>query len=261
MPVLPWESVRIRSLLFLAICPLVAAAQQIPRLEYPQPQFQREHWLNLNGPWEFEFDDGNRGLAEDWAGANKSFSRHITVPFCFESARSGIGDTSFHPWVWYRRAITIPEDWKGRRVLLHFGAVDYRAMVWINGRLAGRHEGGNTPFQFDITRLLKPGSNTLAVRAEDPPTDRYIPRGKQYWEPKSTGIFYTRTSGIWQTVWLESAGDSYLTRVNITPSLDGTVRFDAVIARPAQGLEVVAKIRLEGADIAQCIGRAEGPRA
>src|SRR5882762_10560149 len=174
------ESVLMRCIFLPAVFSLLAAAQQIPRPEFPQPQFQRGHWLNLNGPWEFEFDDGNRGLAEDWAGASKSFSRHITVPFCFESARSGIGDTSFHPWAWYRRGIAIPEDRKGRRVLLHFGAVDYRAIVWINGRLAGRHEGGNTPFQFDITRLLKPGSNTLAVRAEDPPTDRYIPRGKQY---------------------------------------------------------------------------------
>jgi len=251
----------LRLTLSLLVALPFAAGQQIPRPEYPQPQFQREPWVNLNGPWEFEFDDGDRGLTEDWAGSSKSFSRHITVPFCFESARSGIGDTSFHPWVWYRRAFSIPDDWKGRRVLLHFGAIDYRAMVWVNGQLAGRHEGGNTPFQFDITRLLKPGANSVTVRAEDPPTDRYIPRGKQYWEPKSTGIFYTRTSGIWQTVWLESAGDSYLTRVNITPSLDGTVRFDAVIARPAQGLELVAKIRLEGADIAQCIGRAEGPRA
>jgi beta-galactosidase/beta-glucuronidase len=238
-----------------------AAAQPIPRPEYPQPQFQREPWLNLNGVWEFEFDDGNHGLEGDWAAGNKTFSRHITVPFCFESARSGIADTSFHPWAWYRRSVTIPGDWNGRRVLLHFGAVDYRAMVWINGRFAGRHEGGNTPFQFDITDLLKPGANSVTVRAEDPPTDRYIPRGKQYWELKSASIFYTRTSGIWQTVWLEAAGDSYLSHVNITPVLDGTVRFDAAIARPGPGLEFVAKIRYEGAEVAQSSVRAEGPRA
>src|SRR5258708_13133399 len=117
-------------------------------------------------------------------------------------------------------------------------------MVWINGRLAGRHEGGNSPFQFDITHLLKPGANSLTVRAEDPPTDRYIPRGKQYWEPKSTGIFYTRTSGIWQTVWLESAGDRYFTRGNNTPSLHGTLRFHAVISTPPPGPAFVAKIPL-----------------
>ncbi|HET9321966.1 MAG TPA: glycoside hydrolase family 2, partial [Bryobacteraceae bacterium] len=118
-----------------------AAAEPVPRPEYPQPQFQREQWVNLNGPWEFEFDDHNRGLEEGWSAAGKNFSRRITVPFCFESARSGIGDTSFHPWVWYKRSLTIPEGWKSRRVLLHFGAVDYRAMVWVNGRFACRHEG------------------------------------------------------------------------------------------------------------------------
>src|ERR1700690_783571 len=215
----------------------LAAAQEIPRPEYPQPQFQRADWVNLNGGWEFEFDDANKGLDQDWSSGATKFSRKITVPFCFESRRSGIGDTSFHPWVWYRRSISVPDNWKGRRALLHFGAVDYRATVWVNGRLAGRHEGGNTPFQFDITPLLKAGANTLTVRAEDPPTDRYIPRGKQYGEPKSRSIFYTRTSGIWQTVWLEAAGDSYPRGVRITPAMDGNVRFDARLARGAADLE------------------------
>jgi len=250
-----------RALIFFFAAGAIAAAAPVPRPEFPQPQFERERWLNLNGPWTFEFDDANRGLAEDWASAGKHFSRSITVPFCFESKLSGIGDTSFHPWVWYRRDTTIPADWKGRRVVLHFGAVDYRAIVWINGARAGQHEGGNVPFQFDITDLLKPGANNITVRAEDPPTDRYIPRGKQYWEPKSASIFYTRTSGIWQTVWLEATGDNYLLRVRTTPSLDGSVRFDASIARPAPDLEFVAKIRYEGGEIAQTSARAEGPRA
>ena len=250
-----------RVLIVLFAAAAIAAAAPVPRPEFPQPQFEREQWLNLNGPWAFEFDDSNLGLTEDWASAGKHFSRNITVPFCFESKLSGIGDTSFHPWVWYRRSITVPADWKGRRVVLHFGAVDYRAIVWINGARAGQHEGGNVPFQFDITDLLKPGANTITVRAEDPPTDRYIPRGKQYWEPKSASIFYTRTSGIWQTVWLEATRDSYLLQVRTTPSLDGSVRFDASIARPVPGLEFVAKIRYEGADIAQSSGRGEGPRA
>ena len=188
------------------LCLPLLPGQEMPRSEYPQPQFQREAWLNLNGPWEFEFDDQNAGLEENWAGAARKFRRNITVPFCFESARSGIGDTSFHAWVWYRRTVTLPDDWKGRRGLLHFGAVDYHAMVWVNGQFAGEHTGGHTPFRFDITPLAKPGPNVITVRAEDPPTDRYIPRGKQYWEPKSRGIFYTRTTGIWQTVWLEEIG-------------------------------------------------------
>jgi beta-galactosidase/beta-glucuronidase len=212
------------------------AAQEIPRPEYPQPQFEREQWLNLNGRWEFEFDDQNSGISEDWASSSRKFSKTILVPFCFESRRSGIGDTSFHPQVWYRRGISIPESWKGRRVLLHFGAVDYRAKVWLNGRMVGEHEGGHVPFSFDVTAFLKPGANSLTVRAEDPPTDRYIPRGKQYWEPESRGIFYTRTTGIWQTVWMEATGDSYLERVQITPTSDGTVKFEARVARPEQGL-------------------------
>ncbi|MCC6857097.1 MAG: glycoside hydrolase family 2 [Bryobacterales bacterium] len=222
-------------LLFIGIA--VAAAQDVPRPEYPQPQFQREQWINLNGRWEFEFDDQNAGLDQNWAAGNRKFSRAITVPFAFESKLSGIGDTSFHPWIWYRRTFTVPESWKGKRVLLHFGAVDYRAAVWVNGRAAGEHEGGNTPFHFDITPLLQKGANILTVRAEDPPEDRYVPRGKQYWEPKSRGIFYTRTSGIWQPVWLEAAGQSYLRRVRITPSNDGAVRFEALVERSEPGTE------------------------
>jgi beta-galactosidase/beta-glucuronidase len=228
---------------------------QAPRPEFPEPQFQREQWQNLNGSWEFEFDDANAGLDADWAAGNRKFSRTITVPFCFESKASGIGDTSFHPWVWYRRPITIPAEWKGRHVLLHFGAVDYRAMVWVNGKLAGSHEGGNVPFAFDVTPLLKPGANMVTVRAEDPPTDRAIPRGKQYWEPKSRGIFYTRTSGIWQTVWMEPVAETYLERVRITPSLDGTVRFDASISRAPADLEFHAAVKFGSAVVGNTTSR------
>ena len=137
--------------LILSLSLPLGSAPDIPRPEYPQPQFQREAWLNLNGPWEFEFDDGNVGVDQGWASGGHRFTRTITVPFAFESRLSGIGDTSFHPWVWYRRSFSVPAGWKGRRVLLNFGAVDYRAMVWVNGRPAGSHEGGNVPFAFDVT--------------------------------------------------------------------------------------------------------------
>src|SRR5690349_11139641 len=219
-----------------------------PRPEYPEPQFEREQWQNLNGAWEFEFDDANAGLGADWAAGNRKFSRSITVPFCFESKASGIGDTSFHPWVWYRRELIIPDEWKGKQVLLHFGAVDYRAMVWVNGKLAGTHEGGNVPFAFNMTALLKAGPNAIVVRAEDPPVDRTIPRGKQYWEPKSHGIFYTRTSGIWQTVWMEPVSETHLQRVRITTTADGGVRFDATIERPEDGVEFRAAV-MEGGKV------------
>ena len=247
--------------LLLACLTTFLHAQDVPRPEYPQPQFEREQWLTLNGRWEFEFDDKNAGLDEDWAGGNRKFTRTILVPFAFETTKSGIGDTSFHPWVWYRRTFTVPPAWSGRRVLLHFGAVDYRARVWVNGRAAGDHEGGHVPFKFDVTSLLKPGPNTLVVRAEDPPTDRYIPRGKQYWEPKSRGIFYTRTTGIWQPVWLEAAGESYLERVRITPANDGAVRFDAVIARPAADLEFHATVRRDNRAVAAAMSTPEEKRA
>jgi beta-galactosidase/beta-glucuronidase len=155
----------------------------------------------------------------------------------------------------------VPAGWKENRVLLCFGAVDYRAWVWINGRFAGQHEGGGVPFRFDITGLAKAGANTVTVRAEDPPTDRFIPRGKQYWQPKSQGIFYTRTSGIWQSVWLEAAGSSYLDKVRITPALDGAVRLDAKIARPRSELTLHATVRF-GSDVAASgSAAAEGPRA
>ncbi len=221
----------------------------MPRPEYPQPQFERAEWQNLNGNWEFEFDDTNAGMDGHWWNGQKAFTRTITVPFCFESKKSGIGDTTFHRWVWYRRTFSVPADWSGRRVLLHFGAVDYRAWVWVNGERAGSHEGGNTPFVFDVTSLLKAGANTVTVRAEDPPEDRYIPRGKQYWKPQSESIFYTRTSGIWQTVWMEPVSAAHIESVRITAGMDGLAQFYAVVAGASPGTEFRAIVASEGTTV------------
>ncbi|MGE5646660.1 MAG: glycoside hydrolase family 2 protein [Acidobacteriota bacterium] len=243
------------ALLLIPLAACVLASQDVPRSEYPQPQFQRDEWLTLNGRWEFEFDDANVGLKEDWPAGAKKFSRAITVPFAFESAKSGIGDPSFHPYIWYRRAFTVPAAWRGKRVLLNFGAVDYLARVWVNGRAAGEHRGGNVPFRFDITPLLKAGANTIVVRAEDQPRDLYMPRGKQFWKPKSASIFYTRTSGIWQPVWIEAAGESYLERVRITPSNDGLVRFEAKIDSPAPDLEFHATVARGSGTVASAMSR------
>src|SRR5690349_20250129 len=124
----------------------IARTPEILRPEYPRPQFSRPDWLNLNGPWDFEFDDANVGLVERWPVTRHAFSRTIRVPFSFETALSGIGEHSFHPCVWYRRRFQIPKTWKGKRVLLHFGTVDYHANVWVNGVLVATHEGGHTPF-------------------------------------------------------------------------------------------------------------------
>jgi beta-galactosidase/beta-glucuronidase len=225
------------------------AADSVPRPEFPEPQFQREQWLNLNGRWEFEFDDANAGISENWASGDRRFSRSIVVPYCFESKLSGVGDTSFYPWVWYKRAFTTPAEWKGRHLLLHFGAVDYRSTVWVNGKFAGSHEGGFTPFVLDITPHANQGSNVIVVRAEDPPADRSIPRGKQYWGAKSQSIWYTRSSGIWQTVWLEPVAETHLESVRITPATDGVVRFEPRIAeaQPAgqQGQALASQAPLE----------------
>jgi beta-galactosidase/beta-glucuronidase len=214
---------------------LAALAAGTPRPEFPEPQFERTDWISLNGAWQFAFDDADAGLDAHWNAPDHALSGSITVPYCFESKLSGVGDTSFHPWVWYRREVTLPDSWKPRRTLLHFGAVDYQSMVWVNGQLAGSHEGGNTPFFFDVSPLLKPGANVIAVRAFDPPQDKLIPRGKQYWEPKSKTIFYTRTSGIWQSVWLEATGAAYLERIHIKPNPLGWVDFDGVLARATDG--------------------------
>lgn len=261
MPSLP----RALSLALLLVgAPALAGAQSpaaLPRPEFPQPQFERADWLNLNGPWRFAFDDGDAGMREAWYGGTRRFDRRIVVPFAFESPKSGIGDPAFHRVVWYQRDVTVPAGWKGRRVLLKFGAVDYQATVWVNGQKVGDHEGGSTPFGFDVTDLLKEGANALVVRAEDPPTDRFVPRGKQYWKVKSESIFYTRTTGIWQTVWLEAAGDSYLSHVRTQPTMDGAVRFEARLARPAEGQVLRATVRFAGVEVARGEAKADGGRA
>jgi beta-galactosidase/beta-glucuronidase len=241
-----------RSIWSLASLGIIFAASfahsEIPRAEHPRPDFVRPAWTSLNGSWEFQFDDRNLGLSEKWYRQKKSFERTIQVPYCFQSKLSGIGDTSFHDVFWYKRIFQVPSDWKGKRIRLCFGAVDYRCQVWVNGESQGLHEGGQTPFSFDITPLLSQGGeNTIVVRAEDPSTDLSIPRGKQYWEPKSRGIWYTRTSGIWQPVWLEAVPDPFLERVIIRPNIDeGSVRIEARLSRFVPGLRFRVKVDFSG---------------
>jgi beta-galactosidase/beta-glucuronidase len=155
----------------------------------------------------------------------------------------------------------VPAGWQGRGVLLHFGAVDYQSMVWVNGQLVGSHEGGNTPFQFDITPLLKSGGNTITVRAWDPPTDKSIPRGKQFWEPKSRSIYYTRTSGIWQSVWLEATGAAWLDSVRTKTNPLGDVTFDGIIAHAKPGDQLRVTVSSAGAEVARATEAAALDRA
>jgi beta-galactosidase/beta-glucuronidase len=196
------------------------AQTPVPRAEHPRPDFVRADWQTLNGAWQFEFDDDDRGLAERWYVGERDFSRTIVVPYAFQSKLSGIGDPGFHDVVWYRRTFDVPVAWANRRVLLNFGAVDYEAVVWVNGERVGSHRGGHVGFVLDVTDRVRPTGNTVVVRVFDPGIDRTVPRGKQYWRPASEGIFYTRTTGLWQPVWIEAAGTVRIGRVRVTPDVD-----------------------------------------
>ncbi|WP_127532815.1 glycoside hydrolase family 2 protein [Paenibacillus kobensis] len=224
-----------------------------PRAEYPRPQFVRDRWLNLNGEWEFEFDDNNAGEREDWQSGAQAFSRTIIVPYCYQSELSGIGETAFHDIVWYKRSFRIPVEYGNSRILLHFGAVDYEARVWVNGKLVASHEGGHTPFQADITDALSDEDNLLVVRAVDYSKDVTLPRGKQFWEEKSAGIFYTRTTGIWQTVWLEPVSETHLGRCRVTPDIDNNeVKLQAFVeAASGRDVSLRATVTFQGALVSE----------
>ena len=203
--------------MILALALAAALAQDvdataIPRPEHPEPLAYREEWLNLNGPWEFlETNDHAEGpyLAMD------RFPETILVPFCRESTLSGIGRREFVDCVWYRRRFAVPEGWSGKRVRLHFGASDWRTTVWLNGKRLGEHVGGSAPFLFEITDHLTGGEQEIVVRAFDDARSGLQQLGKQSIRDESYGIFYTRTTGIWQTVWVEAVGRSYVERVAI----------------------------------------------
>jgi beta-galactosidase/beta-glucuronidase len=233
-----------------------------PRTDYPRPQFVRESWLNLNGQWEFAFDDERIGEREQWQEGSTPLPLVIQVPFAFQSTLSGIGDHGFHDAVWYRRKLDIPPELRGQRIILHFGAVDYEARVWVNGALVAVHEGGHTPFSADITAVLREGdSNILVVKAVDYSTDLTLPRGKQYWKSDSASIFYTRTTGIWQTVWIEAVSQAYLEKVRFTPDIDrNAVEICSFIAHPPQGgrLSLAIDIGFAGQPVSSDIISVEG---
>ena len=182
---------------------------------YPRPQLRRDTWYSLNGAWDFAFDPG-----ATWRSpSDVSWTDRIRVPFAPETPASGIGHTGFFRACWYRRSLTLPEATPAERWLLHFGAVDSTATVWINGVCVGEHDGGYTPFTFDITSLVSGPEVAVVVRAEDDPHDLAKPRGKQDWQLEPHSIWYPRTSGIWQTVWLEKVASARILRVAFTPNL------------------------------------------
>lgn len=194
----------------------------IPRPEHPNPQFERETWENLNGEWEFEIDKSISG-AEREIYKNEHFSQRILVPFCPESKLSGICDTDFLNSVWYKRNININD--KSKRIILHFGAVDYLTTVYLNGEIIGTHSGGYTSFSFDITDKVKIGENTLIVNAVDDVRGKRQPKGKQANLYHSNCCDYTRTTGIWQTVWLEYVPYTYIKSIKYYPDIENSSIF------------------------------------
>lgn len=219
---------------------------EIPRPEHPRPDFMRNTFYNLNGQWQFAFDDENMGLKQGWFLPGHPLDQQITVPFCYQCKASGIGPTDeVHPVLWYRRSFTVPAEMQGRRILLRFGAVDYKAEVYINGQKAGSHVGGYTPFVIDITEFLTVGENDLCVRAEDHP-DPIQPRGKQNWNSGLMGCWYTPTSGIWQTVYLEAVGDIYTEYIHVTPDIDrGVAQVEIMLNRnPAEEITLSCAVSL-----------------
>ena len=180
---------------------MTTLSSHMPRPEYPRPQFVRREWQNLNGEWEFAFDDENEGRVKGWQ-YGLPLEERITVPFPYQSELSGINDRTIHEIVWYARSFEVPPAWSGQDVLLHFGAVDYRSTVWINGQEVGHNHGGHVPFSFDIAPYLNDGVNRLTVRVQDS-QDARQPRGKQSVTGLPHDIDYFCTTGIWQTVWLE----------------------------------------------------------
>lgn len=203
----------------------------IYRTEHPNPQFMREQWQNLNGNWDFEMDHGNSGEARGLAEANAAYSQSIIVPFCPESSLSGLGYTDFMSSVWYRREIEITKEQLEDLVILHFGAVDYFATVYVNGKKCATHKGGYVSFSMDITEYLAEGTNVITVNAVDNTRDRMIPSGKQSEKHHSWQCFYTRTTGIWQTVWLEFVPKTHITKAKyVTDVNNATVTIMAELS-------------------------------
>ena len=195
-------------------------AQDIPRAEYPRPQFVRSEWINLNGPWTYSFDPGNSGKERGYLDS-EGFKDKIIVPFCPESKLSGVGYTDFIKHMWYQRKLDIPSNWDGKDVMINFGGVDYTCEAYIDSQFVGTHSGGTSAFSFDISKFVKPGSShNLVLYIKDDVLSMTQPLGKQSFRFQSSGARYTRTTGIWQTVWLEAVSRYGLKRVKITPDLD-----------------------------------------
>lgn len=192
---------------------------QIYRTEYPNPQFEHEDWICLNGEWEFEIDNSKSGMERKLYEADK-FNGTINVPFCPESELSGIGCKDFMECVWYRKKLEIPPQWNGKNIVINFGAVDYHTIAFVNGQKVGEHKGGYTSFSFDITKYLNKDDNNITLCVFDELRSGNQPSGKQSHVYASAGCHYTRTTGIWQSVWLTSYKDVCVKRMKMYPDVN-----------------------------------------
>ena len=236
------------------------SSQEKKNTIHPRPQLTRTRWIDLGGAWGFAYDDERRGLDESWQTCEDVYTHTIQVPFPPEASASGIGDTGFHPIVWYRRTFQVSSVDVGKRLLLHCGAVDYRAHVWVNGQLVATHEGGQTPFSADITTALHSGEDQVIVlRAEDAPLDLTQPRGKQDWQEQPHNIWYHRTTGIWQPVWLEPVDPTHITQVRWTPDLaSGQLGFNVTLQRQEEPLHLHIHLSLHGVTLADDLYLVQG---
>ncbi len=220
------------------------AAESIPRPEHPMPQMQRAEWLNLNGEWEFAETDESEDAQYL---SDEAYPYKITVPFCRESSLSGLGRKGFVKNVWYRRTFERPSNWISSRTRLHIGASDWYTRVWINGRLAGEHKGGSAPIALDITDSVVHGTNTVIINVFDDTRSRLQALGKQSIALESSGCVYTRTTGIWQTVWLEGVGSAYIKDFHIQQdSSNCTVFVQAGIDGAMDGATLRAEVSSNG---------------
>ena len=210
--------------------------------EYPRPQMERTAWMNLNGLWEYAILD--KGKVEP-----ASFDGQILVPFAVESSLSGVQKTvTENQELWYKRTFTVPAAWKGKNVLLHFGAVDWRAEVFVNDILIGSHQGGFAPFAFDITPFLtSSGAQKLVVRVWDPTNRGFQPIGKQTQRPE--GIWYTAVTGIWQTVWMEPVAENHVTAIKSIPDIDNEVVEVTVSTTHCKSYDVVEVSLMDGGKV------------
>lgn len=213
----------------------------------PRPDFYREDRMYLNGEWNFEFDDEERGFKEKWYEKHE-YSSTIQVPFCYQSTLSGIESKQKHFHLWYEREVVLSEEWKNKNIWLHFGAVDYEAIVWINGQYAGSHKGGFSSHSYDMTPYIdwKSQAVTITVYCKDDDSIRK-PRGKQHWNEQTDRCWYTATSGIWQNVWLEATNGYRIENMKITPDIDlKTVCIDFRFSKKPDNGNLVWKLTYQG---------------